>query len=68
MNAIPGELQHAIVIADTDKKKRNVERNTCIWENLLKDEIRKLYEEKVSELVSIGAIILWGHFKNSKSM
>ena len=48
--AIPGEFQHALVMADIDKRKiRNVVRKTCAERrkiSLLKDmKIRKRFEE-----------------------
>ena len=51
MKAIPGEFQHALVIADIDKRKiRKVERKTCAERRkitLLKDvKIKKGIEEK----------------------
>ena len=60
VNAIPGEFQHSLVLADIKKKKmRNVVRKTCterIEINLLKDlKIMKLFEERAIELVDIGA-------------
>ena len=70
--AIPGEFQHALVIADIDKKKiRNVVRRTCAETRkitLLKDgKISKRLEEKVTKLVDIGAPNLRGHFKDGVS-
>ena len=63
------ELQHALVIADIDKKKiRKVVRKTCAERRkitLLKDvKIRMRFEEKVTKLVDGGAPNLWGHFKD----
>ena len=69
MKVIPGEFQHSLVIADIDKRQiRKVLRNTCVDRRkitLLKDaKIRKPFEEKVTELVDVGAQNLWGHVKN----
>ena len=52
VKAIPGEFQHALVIADIDKRKiRKVVRKTCEERrktSLLKDvKFRKRFEEKV---------------------
>ena len=60
MKAIPGKFQHALVIADIDKRKvRKVVRKTCAKRGkitLLRDvKIRKRFEEKVTELVDSGA-------------
>ena len=60
MKAIPGEFQHALVIADMDKRKiRKVVRMTCgerIKITLLKDvNIRKRFLEKVTKLVDVVA-------------
>ena len=57
------------MVADVDKKKiRNVSRKTCAERRkitLLKDvKIRKQFEEKVIQLVDVGAPNLWGHFKD----
>ena len=67
MKTIPGELQHALVIADIDKKEiRTVVRKTCVERRkitLLKDvKIWKRFEDKVIKLVDVGVPILWGHF------
>ena len=70
MKAIHGELQHAIVVADIDRKKvRHVVRKTCIERrkiSLLKDVmIRKRFDEKVIfYFAGIGLQNLWEHFKN----
>ena len=69
MKAIPGEFQHALVIADIDKRKiRKVVRKTCAERRkitLLKDEeIRKGIEEKVTESIDVEAPNLWGHIKD----
>ena len=53
VKAIPGEFQHALVMADIDKRKiRKVVRKTCTERRkitLLKDvKIRKRLEEKVT--------------------
>ena len=67
MKVIPGEFQHAIVVAYIDKMKiRNVLRNTCA-ESLLEDVIRKYFQEKVIELLmklvcQICGYILWMRF------
>ena len=58
MKAIPSEFQHALVIADIDKKKiMTVVRKTCAERrniSLLKDvNIRKLFEEKVTKIVDV---------------
>ena len=58
MKAIPGEFQHALMIADIDKMKlRKVVRKTCAERRkitLLKDvKIRKIFKEKVTELVDV---------------
>ena len=60
VKAIPGAFQYALVIADIDMRKiRKVVRKTCAERRkitLLKDvKIRKQYEEKVTELVDVGA-------------
>ena len=57
------------MIADIDKRKiRKVVRNTCVERRkitLLKDvKIKKRFEEKVTELVDVGAPNLWGHFND----
>ena len=59
VKAIPGEFQHALVIADIDKKKiRKVVRKTCGERRkitLLKDVmIRKRFVENVDKLVDVG--------------
>ena len=64
VKAIPAEFQHALVIADVDKKKiMKVVRKTCAERRkltLLKDvKIRKRFEEKVKELVRVAAPNLW---------
>ena len=69
MKAIPGEFQHALVIADIDKRKiRKVVRKTCAERRkitLLKDvKIRRRLLEKVTELVDVGVTNLWGHIKD----
>ena len=58
MKAIPGEFQHALVIADIDRRKiRKVVRKTCAERKkitVLKDvKIRKRFEEKVTKLVDV---------------
>ena len=58
MKTIPGEIQHALVIADIDEKKiRNVVRKTCAERRkitLMEDvKIRKRFKEKVTELVDV---------------
>ena len=68
MKATPGEFQHALVIADIDKRKsRKVVRKTCAKRRkitLLKDvKIRKRFYEKVTKLVDVGVQNVWGHFK-----
>ena len=67
MKAIPAEFQHAIVIADVDKRKiSKVVRNPCTERRkitLLKDvKIWMQSEEKVTKLVDVGVPNLWGHF------
>ena len=61
MKAIPGEFQHALVIADK-RKIRKVVRKSCAEKrkiSLLKDvKIGRQYEEKVTKLVDVGAPIL----------
>ena len=69
VKGIPGELQHALVIEDIDKRKiREVVRKTCAERRkltLLVDvKIRKRFEEKVTKLVDVGVPNLWGHFKD----
>ena len=69
VKAIPGEFQHALVITDIDMRKiRKVVRKTCVEIRkitLLKYvKIRKRFEEKVTELVDVGAPNLWGNFKD----
>ena len=63
------EFQHALVIADIDKRKiMKVVRKTCAERRritLLKDvKVRKRLKEKVTELVDAEAPNLWGHFKD----
>ena len=62
MNVIPEELQHAIVVADIDKKKiSNVVRTRIAKSkiSLLKGGmIRKGFKEKVIELVDVGGLNL----------
>ena len=69
MKAIPGVFQHALVIADIDKRKiRKVVRKTCAVRRkitLKKDvKIRKRFEEKVIKLVDVGVPNLWGYFND----
>ena len=69
MKAIPGEFQHALVIADVDKRKIMAEvRKTCAERrkaNLLKDvRIWKRLEERVIKLTDAAEQHLWGHFKD----
>ena len=58
MNAIPGEFQHALVVADMDKKKIRIMRKTCAERrkiSLMKDlKIRKRFEEKTVKLFDVG--------------
>ena len=68
MKAIAGEFQHALAVAELDKRKiRKVVRKTCIERrkiSLLKDvKIRKRSEEKVIKLVEDEMPNLWVHFK-----
>ena len=63
------EHQHALVIADIDKRKiRKVVRKTCAQRRkitLQKDvKIRKRFKEKVTKLVDVGVPNLWEHFKD----
>ena len=66
--AIPEELQHSLVVADIDKKKiRKVVRKICTERrriSLLKDGIRKSFEENIIEFVDFDIPNLWGHFKS----
>ena len=60
MKAILGEFQHALVIADIDKRKiRKVVKKTCAERRkitlLIDVKIRKRFEEKVTKLVDVGA-------------
>ena len=65
-NAIHGEFQHALVIADVEERKiGKVVRKTCLLKDL---KVRKRYEEKVAKLVDVGAPNLWGHFKDGVLM
>ena len=69
MEAIACEFQHALVIADMDKSRiRKVVRKTCAERKkitlLIDVKIRKRFEEKVNELVDVGATNMWGHFKD----
>ena len=64
MKAVIGEFQHALVIADIDRKKiRNVVRKTCTGRrkiSLLKDlKIRKRFKEKVKGIVDVGVTIFF---------
>ena len=67
VKAIPGLFEHALVIADIDKRKiRKVVRKTCAEKrkiSLLKDvKIRKQFEEKVIKLADVGAPNMCEHF------
>ena len=68
MNSFQVEFQHALLVADRDRKKiREVLRKTCIERrkiSLLLDEIWKRFREKVIELVDIDFPHLWGHFRD----
>ena len=69
VKANPVEFQHALVVADIDKKKiRYVVRKTCAEKRkirLVKDvKIRKQFEEKVIKLVDVGSPNSWVHFKD----
>ena len=69
VKAIPGEFQHALVIADIEKRKiRKVMRNTCAERRkitlLIDGKIRKRFEEKVIKLVDVVAPNWWGHFND----
>ena len=71
--AIPGEFEHALVIAVMDERKmRNVVRKTCAERGkitLLKGvKIRKRFEGKVNKFVDVGMPNLWGHFKDEVLM
>ena len=73
MNEIPGEIQHALVMADIDKRKiRKVVRKTCAERRkitLLKDvKMMKRFEEKETKFVDLGAPNLWGHFMDGVLM
>ena len=73
VKAISGEFQHALVIADIDKRKiMKVVRKTCAEKRkitLLKDvKIRKQFEENVTDLVNVGALNLWGHIMDGGLM
>ena len=66
VKAIRRKFQHALVIADIDKKKiRNDVRKTCTERRqiiLLKDfNIRKRFEQKVTELIDVAATNMRGH-------
>ena len=69
VKAIPGEFQHALVIADIDRKQiRKIMKKVCAERRkttMLKDvKTWNRFEEKVIELVDVGAQKLWGHSKN----
>ena len=69
VKAISGDNQHAIVIADIDKMKiRKVVKKTCAERRQitsLKDvKIKKRFEEKVTELVDVGAPNSWEYLKD----
>ena len=50
MKTIPGEFQHALVIADIDKRKiRNVVRKTCAERRKTNAERRKTYAERCED-------------------
>ena len=58
VKVIPGEFQHALVIADINKRKtRKVVRKTCAERgkiSMLKEKkIRKRYEENIIELIHV---------------
>ena len=65
VKAIPGEFQHALLVAYVDKKIyiRNVVKKTCAERRKIRLQedvnIRKQFEEKVLELVYIGVPNLW---------
>ena len=64
VRAMPGEFQHALVIAHIDKRKiGKVVRKTCAERRkitLLKNvKIKKRFEEKVTELDDVGVPNLW---------
>ena len=59
MKVIPGEFQHALMVADIEKEEiSNVERKTCTERrkiSLLKDvKICNQFEDKVIESVDVG--------------
>ena len=69
VKAMPVVFQHALVVADINKKKlRNVMRKTCAERrkiSLLIDLlIGNQFEEKVIDLVDVGLPNLLGHFKD----
>ena len=69
VKAVHMEFQHALVVADMDEEKIiNVVRKTCIEGrniSLLKGvKIRKRFKEKVIELIDVGALNLFGYFKD----
>ena len=69
VKAIPGQFQHALVVADMDEKKiKNVVRKTYTERrkiSLLKDvKIVKQYEEKAIELADGGSPNLWRNFED----
>ena len=69
VKAIPGEFQHALVIADIDKKRIwKVVRKTCAKRGritLLKDvKIRKRFEEKVTKFVDVVTPNMFDHLKD----
>ena len=67
VKAAPWDFQHALVIEDIEKRKiRKVVRKEGVERTkitVLKDvKIRKLFEEKVTELVDVGATNMWRDF------
>ena len=69
VKTMPGEFQHALVIADIHKRKiKKVVKKACDERrkiNRLKDvKVRKRLEEKVIKLVDVEMPNLWGHFKD----
>ena len=57
VKAIPWEFQHALVVADIDRKKiRNVVKNTCTEKKYMlaeRFEDQEVIEEKVIGLVDV---------------
>ena len=68
VKAIPGELQHRLVIVDVDQRKlRRIVRKRMIekrkvWK-LKEEETRAKFQERVEELVDMDAPDMWKSFK-----